>query len=106
MDEEEAEIEAGRENHKEHRFQFENFEAVNLDLSMHCDWMMLMLPDFKEFADNSCMQTLLTYLAGYKVFTEEEQMKRVVNLLHRTAIRAKSEGLFYKVRAYAPHCLG
>lgn len=39
----------------------------------------------------------MTYLASYKTFTSEEQMKRIVSLMHRQAVRAKADGLFYKV---------
>lgn len=51
----------------------------------------------QRFSDGPCIHTLLVYLAYYKDFTDDEQMKRAVNLLHRAAIRAKSEGLFFKV---------
>lgn len=40
----------------------------------------------------------MKYLEGYKSFTHPDQMKRIVNLLHRQAVKAKSEGLFFKVR--------
>jgi replication fork protection complex subunit Tof1/Swi1 len=42
------------------------------------------------------MHTLLTYLMFYKEFSDEEQMKRVVNLLHRIAVKANAPQLFYK----------
>ncbi|KAH9046637.1 timeless-domain-containing protein [Lactarius hengduanensis] len=44
-------------------------------------------------------QSLLTYLARYKEFTSPDEMKRVVSLLHRQAVRAKAEGLFFQVSA-------
>lgn len=39
----------------------------------------------------------MTFLEGWKTFTSPEQLKRIVSLIHRMAIKAKSEGLFYKV---------
>ncbi len=39
----------------------------------------------------------MLYLARYKEFKSPENMKRVVSLLHRQAVRAKAEGLFFKV---------
>ncbi|TCD66114.1 Topoisomerase 1-associated factor 1 [Steccherinum ochraceum] len=51
----------------------------------------------KRFANSEVAQTLLTYLARYKEFTSPESMKRVVNLLHRQAVKAKAEGLFFNV---------
>jgi replication fork protection complex subunit Tof1/Swi1 len=44
----------------------------------------------------------MIYLEGYKTFTDPEQMKRIVSLMHRQAIKAKNEGLFYKVRPLPP----
>lgn len=43
------------------------------------------------------MHTLLTYLNLYKEFSHEDQMKRVVSLLHRIAVKAASPQLFFKV---------
>lgn len=43
------------------------------------------------------MHTLLTYLGLYKEFSDEDQMKRVVSLLHRIAVKAGTPQLFYKV---------
>ena len=39
---------------------------------------------------------MLTYLGRYEEFTSLDQMKRVVNLLHRQAVKSKAEGLFFK----------
>ncbi|KAH8102126.1 timeless protein-domain-containing protein [Cristinia sonorae] len=50
-----------------------------------------------RFANPDVCQTLLAYLARYKEFTSPESMKRVVNLLHRQAVKAKAEGLFFNV---------
>lgn len=49
------------------------------------------------FAKEAVMHTLLTYLNLYKEFSYEDQMKRVVSLLHRIAVKAKTPQLFYKV---------
>jgi replication fork protection complex subunit Tof1/Swi1 len=52
----------------------------------------------QKFADFSVTQTLLAYLARYKEFGgAHEKMKRVVALLHRQAVKAKAEGLFFNV---------
>ncbi|KAG6820075.1 hypothetical protein H0H93_005603 [Arthromyces matolae] len=50
-----------------------------------------------KFAHADVTHTLLTYLARYKEFSSAENMRRVVSLLHRQAVRAKAEGLFFKV---------
>ncbi|KAE9405100.1 timeless-domain-containing protein [Gymnopus androsaceus JB14] len=50
-----------------------------------------------KFAHADITHTLLVYLARYQEFTTSEQMRRVVSLLHRQAVRAKAEGLFFKV---------
>ncbi|KAJ3814095.1 timeless protein-domain-containing protein [Lentinula aff. lateritia] len=50
-----------------------------------------------KFAHADIAHTLLVYLSRYKDFTDSEQMRRVVSLLHRQAVRAKAEGLFFKV---------
>ncbi|KAF8153299.1 timeless protein-domain-containing protein [Crassisporium funariophilum] len=50
-----------------------------------------------KFADSEITHTLLVYLARYREFTSSENMRRVVSLLHRTAVKAKAEGLFFKV---------
>ncbi|GAA5909890.1 hypothetical protein JCM6882_002043 [Rhodosporidiobolus microsporus] len=75
-DEEELEVEAGTVSFKEHAFQFEKFE--------------------QRFADESVLATCMVYLESYKTFRSPEQMKRIVALMHRQAVKAKSEGLFYK----------
>ncbi|KAI0703047.1 timeless protein-domain-containing protein [Cytidiella melzeri] len=51
----------------------------------------------QRFAHPDVTQTLMLYLARYREFKSPENMKRVVSLLHRQAIRAKAEGLFFKV---------
>ncbi|EAU83799.2 topoisomerase 1-associated factor 1 [Coprinopsis cinerea okayama7 len=49
-----------------------------------------------KFANADITNTLLTYLARYKEFSSPEKMKRVVSLMHRQAVKAKAEGLFFK----------
>ncbi|TBU40199.1 timeless-domain-containing protein [Dichomitus squalens] len=51
----------------------------------------------QRFAHPEITRTLLAYLARYKDFTQPEQMKRVVNLMHRQAVRQKAEGLYFMV---------
>ncbi|THH00303.1 hypothetical protein EW026_g2191 [Hermanssonia centrifuga] len=51
----------------------------------------------QRFAHPDVTQTLMLYLARYKEFHSPENMKRIVNLLHRQAVKAKAEGLFFKV---------
>jgi replication fork protection complex subunit Tof1/Swi1 len=54
----------------------------------------------QRFANADVTNTLLIYLGRYKEFgTAHEKMKRVVALMHRQAVRAKAEGLFFKVSA-------
>ncbi|KAF5391610.1 hypothetical protein D9757_002428 [Collybiopsis confluens] len=50
-----------------------------------------------KFAQADIAQTLLVYLSRYKEFSSSDQMRRVVGLLHRQAVKAKAEGLFFKV---------
>lgn len=38
----------------------------------------------------------MSYLARYRTFTFEYQIKNVVKLLHRQAVKAKAVGLFFK----------
>ncbi|TNY24515.1 timeless protein-domain-containing protein [Rhodotorula diobovata] len=75
-DEEELEVESGTVSFGEHAFQFEKFE--------------------QRFADESVLATCMVHLESYKTFRSPEQMKRIVALMHRQAVKAKSEGLFYK----------
>ncbi len=53
----------------------------------------------QKFANSDITQSLLTYLGRYKEFTSPDEMKRVVSLLHRQAVRAKAEGLFFQVKS-------
>ncbi|KAI0061071.1 timeless-domain-containing protein [Artomyces pyxidatus] len=50
-----------------------------------------------KFANAEITRALLTYLARYKEFTSPESMKRVVSLMHRQAVKAKAEGLYFQV---------
>lgn len=63
-------------SHKEHAFEFETFEA--------------------KFAQENVLQTCMTYLESYRSFKSTDQLKRIVALMHRLAVRAKSEALFFK----------
>ncbi|KAF9644412.1 timeless-domain-containing protein [Thelephora ganbajun] len=54
-----------------------------------------------RFANSEVTKTLLAYLGRYKEFPSPEHMKRVVGLLHRQAVRAKAEGLFFNVSTLA-----
>ncbi|KAI0301445.1 timeless protein-domain-containing protein [Russula brevipes] len=78
-EEEAAQAQADDEVIQETMFTFESFEL--------------------KFANSDITQSLLTYLGRYKEFTSPEEMKRVVSLLHRQAVRAKAEGLFFQVSA-------
>ncbi|KAH9903300.1 timeless-domain-containing protein [Cubamyces lactineus] len=50
-----------------------------------------------RFVHSEVTRTLLVYLARYKEFTTPEQMKRVVSLMHRQAVKQKAEGLYFMV---------
>ncbi|KAF8624656.1 hypothetical protein AX17_006987 [Amanita inopinata Kibby_2008] len=50
-----------------------------------------------KLANAEITNTLLAYLARYKEFASSESMRRIVSLLHRQAVRAKAEGLFFNV---------
>ncbi|KAI0657606.1 timeless-domain-containing protein [Cubamyces menziesii] len=50
-----------------------------------------------RFVHSEITHTLLVYLARYKEFTTPEQMKRVVGLMHRQAVKQKAEGLYFMV---------
>jgi replication fork protection complex subunit Tof1/Swi1 len=51
----------------------------------------------QKFANAEINHTLLTYLKRYKEFDSPDDMRRVVSLLHRQAVKAKAEGLFFNV---------
>ncbi|KAG6332144.1 hypothetical protein ID866_6944 [Astraeus odoratus] len=50
-----------------------------------------------KFAHSEITRTLLAYLSRYKEFDSPELMKRVVNLIHRQAVKVKAEGLYFNV---------
>ncbi|KAK7023845.1 topoisomerase 1-associated factor 1 [Favolaschia claudopus] len=51
-----------------------------------------------KFASAEIVRALLLQLARFKeMATEPETLRRVVSLLHRVAVRAKAEGLFFNV---------
>lgn len=51
----------------------------------------------QKFAQSDITRTLLVYLERYKEFESSENMKRVVNLMHRQVVKAKAEGLYFQV---------
>ncbi|KAI0265300.1 timeless protein-domain-containing protein [Gloeopeniophorella convolvens] len=77
MEEEEVPTQEDNDVIEETMFTFESFEL--------------------KFANSDITHSLLTYLARYKDFSSPEEMKRVVSLLHRQAVRAKAEGLLFQV---------
>jgi replication fork protection complex subunit Tof1/Swi1 len=53
----------------------------------------------QKFATPEITRALLLQLARFKdLATDPEALRRVVSLIHRVAVRAKAEGLFFKVR--------
>ncbi|SCV67720.1 BQ2448_5331 [Microbotryum intermedium] len=74
--EEEDEVDRAVVSFGEHAFEFAKFE--------------------EKFADEGVLQTCMTYLESYKSFKSPEQLKRIVSLMHRQAVKSKSEGLFFK----------
>jgi replication fork protection complex subunit Tof1/Swi1 len=62
----------------------------------NCESYFLMII-LQKFADEEITKNLLAYLGRFRDFESPEQMKRVVGLIHRQAIKAKAEGLFFKV---------
>ncbi|KAG8829293.1 Topoisomerase 1-associated factor 1 [Serendipita sp. 400] len=54
-----------------------------------------------KFANEEITATLMSYLSRFQEFDSPEKMKWVVTLMHRQAIRAKAEGLFFKVSILA-----
>lgn len=78
-------------------FTFEAFEAVRMTVK---SFILVELNFVQKFANEEITHTLMTYLARFREFASSEQMKRVVNLLHRQAVKAKAEGLFFKVSIF------
>jgi replication fork protection complex subunit Tof1/Swi1 len=82
-------------------FTFESFELVS-SLAQRASRTVTyetLSPHPQKFANSDITQSLLTYLARYKEFTSPDEMKRIVSLLHRQAVRAKAEGLFFQVKS-------
>ncbi|KAG8834853.1 Topoisomerase 1-associated factor 1 [Serendipita sp. 399] len=50
-----------------------------------------------KFSNEEITATLMAYLSKFQEFDSPEKMKWVVTLMHRQAVRAKAEGLFFKV---------
>ncbi|OSD01035.1 timeless-domain-containing protein [Trametes coccinea BRFM310] len=62
------------------------------------DETMFTFDQFEQrFVHSDVTHTLLVYLGRYKEFTSLEQMKRVVGLMHRQAVKQKAEGLYFMV---------
>ncbi|KAG8689963.1 Topoisomerase 1-associated factor 1, partial [Ceratobasidium sp. 395] len=54
-----------------------------------------------KFAQEDIAHACLVYLERWREFTSPEQMRRIVSLLHRQAVKAKAEGFFFKVSTLA-----
>ncbi|KAI9060063.1 timeless-domain-containing protein [Trametes sanguinea] len=62
------------------------------------DETMFTFDQFEQrFVHSDVTHALLVYLGRYKEFTSLEQMKRVVSLMHRQAVKQKAEGLYFMV---------
>ncbi|CAE6475330.1 unnamed protein product [Rhizoctonia solani] len=81
VDSDEGEEKATEDLVKEQMFVFEKYEA--------------------KFAQEDIAHACLVYLARWREFTSSEQMRRIVGLLHRQAVKAKAEGFFFKVSTLA-----
>lgn len=67
-------------------FHFDKFQSVSISNL------------YQRFVDESILKTFLIYLRGYRQFDpESDQLKRIVTLLHRQAIKAKGDAIFFKV---------
>lgn len=96
-DDEEADYERNLVNSADHLFQFSSFEAV---CGIYTG-RSLFVTDLscQKFASENVLATCLTYLSAYPTFTSEEQMKRLVSLMHRMAVKAHADALFFKTSA-------
>jgi replication fork protection complex subunit Tof1/Swi1 len=47
------------------------------------------------------LDTFVIYLESYKSFQDPDQLKRIVSLMHRQAVKTKTESLFFKVSCSA-----
>jgi replication fork protection complex subunit Tof1/Swi1 len=112
-DEEEADVDRGSVEYAEHVFRFADFESVRGSLCPRrrpCFRFpltgRLLFQTTKHFAEEGIIKTFMAYLAGYKNFRTDDQVKWIVNLMHRQAVKAKAEALFFKVRACAHQFIG
>jgi len=92
-DEEAALLEADKDmpSYAEHAFTFQSFEKVRIRR------FLLTKTDMQRFASEAVVNTLVSYLARYRDFDENEQMKRVVGLIHRQVVKTQAEGLYFRV---------
>ncbi|GAA96533.1 uncharacterized protein L969DRAFT_95002 [Mixia osmundae IAM 14324] len=74
---EDSRPDSGARSKSEHAFNFAQFEA--------------------RFATEATLNTCVAYLRGYKTFRSDEQMKRIVGLMHRQAVKANNAALFWKI---------
>lgn len=81
---------------EEQMFTFDKFEAVRPILCVVQGCVEFSHHE-QKFANEDITHTLLVYLARFRELSADN-MKRVVSLLHRQAVKAKAEGLFFKVR--------
>jgi hypothetical protein len=87
-------VQSADEDNGDSMFTFEAYETVCRALS----WIFSSDLAFSQrFANPDVNATLLTYLERYDEFDSPEKMKRVVSLLHRQAIKAKADSMFFKV---------
>ena len=97
-DDDEEEAQRNAPAFKEHTFKFEMFEQVRsapsfpLPLYRRADFCS------QRFADEHVVKACLIYLERYRELTQE-QMKMLVGLMHRQAVKAKAEGLYFQVSA-------
>jgi replication fork protection complex subunit Tof1/Swi1 len=75
-------------------FTFEAFEMAGLFKSRQTE-----LTDGhpQRFAQSEVTEALLHYLMRYQQYSGSDKLKRVVSLMHRQAVKAKAEGLFFQV---------
>ncbi|KAF7973783.1 hypothetical protein HWV62_41286 [Athelia sp. TMB] len=75
----------------------EDVEEVAEDEDVVLETMFTFETFEAKFANAEITRTLLAYLARYKEYESSENMKRIVNLIHRQAVKAKAEGLYFNV---------
>jgi replication fork protection complex subunit Tof1/Swi1 len=94
--EEEEDEKSEEEVINETMFTFESFQLVS-QITAFLRILLFIINNTQRFANSEVTRSLLAYLSRYKEFKSPECMKRVVNLLHRQAVKAKAEGLFFQV---------